>query len=112
MAPFVTLEATTKRLRNEAIPGALAALGAEGGFVTATHPFGGLALSFQLELPSDAARTLDGRLAAEGIRLDEKSRASLEAAAGTGKGLVGSLLLRFLADEPDLAIEIPKVPGE
>ena len=112
MAPFVTLEATTRRLRNEAIPGALAVLGAEGAFVTGTHPFGGLALSFQLELPAEAARTLCDRLAREGIELDEKSRTSLESAAATGKELLGSLLLRFLADEPDLAIEIPKFPCE
>jgi hypothetical protein len=111
---FIALEATTKLPRNEAIPRVLAALVAEGGFVTGTESLGGMALVFRLELTQRAVMGLAERLFAAGARLSEASRSQLErerTAGETDRELVGSLLLRFYASEPDLKLDIPKVPG-
>ena len=111
---FIALEATTKLLRNEAIPRVLAALVADGGFVTGTESLGGMALVFRLELTQRAVVGLAERLSMAGARLSDESRAQLERereAPETDRELVGSLLLRFYASEPDLKLDIPKVPG-
>lgn len=112
MPTFVALEANTDHPRNEAIPRVLAILGGEGGNVTGTEQLGGLALMLRIELPCEAARTLEIRLGRDGIRLDPASRAALDRAVHAEDEIIGSLLLRFFAHEPDVKIEIPKVPGE
>lgn len=111
---FITLEATTKLPRNEAIQRVMAALVADGGFVTGTESLGGMALVFRIELTQRALQGLPERLFAAGARLDEANRAQLErerAMVDPDVEHVGSLLLRFYASEPDLKLEIPKVPG-
>jgi hypothetical protein len=111
---FITLEATTKLPRNEAIQRVMAALVAEGGFVTGTEALGGMALHFHIELTQRALMGLPERLVAAGARLDEANRAELErerAMVDPDIEHVGSLLLRFYASEPDLKVVIPKVPG-
>lgn len=111
---FVTLEATTKLPRNEAIPRVTAALLADGGFVTGTESLGGMALVFRIELSQRALHGLPQRLFDAGARLDAASRAQLErerAMVDPDVEHVGSLLLRFYASEPDLKLDIPKVPG-
>jgi hypothetical protein len=87
---------------------------AEGGFVTGTESLGGMALVFRIELTSRALEGLSERLVAAGARLSEASRAQLErerTASDPDREIVGSLLLRFYASEPDLKLDIPKVPG-
>ena len=111
MDRFVALEAITDHPRNEAIAQALEVLGAEGGFVTAADPLGGLALHLSFELPCEAARTLAARAAHVDIRLDAKSRDALLGATNGTDHVIGSLLLRFYAHEADVKIDVPKVPG-
>ncbi len=108
---YLTLEARTRRPRNEASRSLLDVVNGDGGFVLDTHTFGGLALSLTLELAPRAAATLAERLAAQGLVLDEADASRLGVAAAEEVDVVASLLVRFLADEPDLKTEIPKVPG-
>ena len=110
MARFVALEAHTHAPRDLATRRVLDVLGAESGFVTGTERLGGLALMLRIVLPPAAARTLVDRLRHAEIVVDAGAE-GLVTPPDESTDLEGSLLLRFFADEPDLSIDIPEVPG-
>jgi hypothetical protein len=107
----IPLAASTRRERSEAIWRMSEALTEAGAVVLDHRMFSNVALAVFFEAEPTAAGRVGGALTGAGLMLDAASLVALAAAAaGTGARSF-ALHVTFVHNDPDLAIEVPKVPG-
>lgn len=101
----VLLQAVTTADRHQAIAAVNDTLSARAGWVVDAHFFSNKAVTIRFSIPREKFPDWLGDLAKAHLRLDASTLPD------AGDEITGSLSITFLHDEPDMAREIPAVPG-
>lgn len=96
--------AATARIRD--------AFNESGAWITDVHFFSGVQTAFAFEVAVERLDALVGALAARGMTVDAAGAASIREAIAEASGdLGGTLVVMFVDGDPDLAHDVPAIPG-
>ncbi|MEK6286440.1 MAG: hypothetical protein AABO57_11915 [Acidobacteriota bacterium] len=96
------------------------ALAASAAWVLDVKQFSNVSVCFSFEIPGNRVARLREALAAADLRLTRESNDSFASfsasneSAGEGSqttDVAGTLQITFIHNEPDLKIEVPRIPG-
>ena len=106
------LEGHTRRPRHAAVFEVKESILNNGGAITDYQLFSNRVLRLSIEVPSARMAELIAGIEATGVDLVETTvRDAVSEAQRSEARLVGTLAIRFLADEPDLRGFVPPIPG-
>lgn len=118
--PLLRVNAVTRANRDETISRVRSCIEAAGAWVLDVKLFSNISVCFTLEVPLEHTRRFREGLGALDLHLTRESRESLAAICESSDsenrdskapGLVGTLQIVFIQNEPDLKIEVPRIPG-
>jgi len=93
------------------------AITASGAWVVDVNLFSNVSVCFNFEVPSSRVEQLRDALAATDLHFTKESEGSLASlpdrdhARSQAVDVTGSLQITFIHNEPDLRIEVPRIPG-
>lgn len=114
------INAVTRANRVETMARVRTALAASGAWVLDVKQFSNVSVCFSFEVPGNRMERLREALAAADLRLTRESNDSFasfsESNESAGEGsqatdVAGTLQITFIHNEPDLKIEVPRIPG-
>ncbi|WP_341894067.1 hypothetical protein [Ferrovibrio terrae] len=101
------LQAVTTADRHQAVTAACDSLATHSGWVVDAHFYSNKAATIRFTIPIVTLTNWLDDLRKAGLCVDEPA----PPAQGTAEEISGSLAITFIHDEPDLAREIPSIPG-
>lgn len=109
--PFIN--AVTRVNRDEMIARVRTAMTASGAWVIDVKLFSNISVCFNFEMPASQTERLRDALAATDLHLTKESHASIAnlLQCGSTGDVRGSLQITFIHNDPDLKIEVPRIPG-
>lgn len=111
MSTHVFLDAFTHVPRSEAIERLKSAVSEAEGAILDFAFFSNKAIRLNIELEDDGLARLARALESAEVHLFEKSKREVESTPRPKKPMLAFLNVTFVDDAPDLAIEVPHVPG-
>ena len=120
VARFLRINAVTRANRDEVIAGVRTAITKSGAWIVDVKLFSNVSACFDFEIPSRRAEQLRDALAAMDLHLTKESDDSIASLLDANKpteagspvtDIAGSLQITFIHNEPDLRIEVPRIPG-
>ena len=112
---MLMLSGVTRQNRHQVMADLNDAIASAGGWVSDHTLFSNIAATIRFALSPGRFQAFTEQMATIGIRLDDDSRAAIDALPDTPPTpedeRPAALALTFIHDEPDLRREIPAVPG-
>jgi hypothetical protein len=117
---FLRINAVTRAKRDEVIERVRAAITLGGGWIVDFKLFSNVSVCFNFEIPGNHIERLRESLAATGLHLSEEGhdafavpyeRDRSNLGGSRVSDISGTLQITFIHNDPDLRIEVPKIPG-
>jgi len=112
------INAVTRENRDEMMIRVRTAISASGAWIVDVKLFSNVSVCFSFELPSSRAGHLREALLATELHLTKESDDLLSSLPGPGfdacesqGDIAGTLQITFIHSEPDLKIDVPRIPG-